>query len=136
MVEEARGYDRAAEGRGCEGRVGYTRRLGRRRKGSGAEGCRVERSDAILVYGRGGVRRFTEITGITEITTEITIELLKSGLMVYIIPKFIIISYISIFVCRFCNKTDKYITFTHSHTNTEITDQSITSTTDTGNFRL
>ena len=29
--------------------------------------------------------------------------------MVYIIPQFIIISYISIFVCRFCNKTDKYI---------------------------
>ena len=45
--------------------------------------------------------------------------------MVYIIPQFIIISYISIFVCRFCNKTDKYITYTHSHTNTEITDQSI-----------
>ena len=83
------------------------------------------------------VRRFTEITGITtEITTEITIDLLRSGLMVYIIPQFIIISYILIFVCRFCNKTDKYITFTYSHTNTEITDQSITSTTDTGNFRL
>ena len=56
MVEEARGYDRAAEGRGCEGRVGYMRGLGRRNE-SGAEGCGVERRDAIVVYGRGGVVR-------------------------------------------------------------------------------
>ena len=54
MVEEARGYDRAVEGRGCEGRVGYMRGLGRIRKESGAEGCGVERRDAIVVYGRGG----------------------------------------------------------------------------------
>ena len=32
-------------------------RLGRRRKESGAEGCGVERRDAIVVYGRGGVVR-------------------------------------------------------------------------------
>ena len=55
MVEEARGYDRAAEWRGCEGKVGYMRGLGRRKKESGAEGCGVERRDAIVVYGRGGV---------------------------------------------------------------------------------
>ena len=52
---------------------------------------------------------------------ESPLNLLKSGLMVYLISQIIVISYISIFVCRFCNKTDKYITFTHSHTNTEIT---------------
>ena len=62
------------------------------------------------------------------------LNLLKCGLMMYIIPQFIIISYISILVCMIFNKTDKYITFTH--TNTEITDQTTTSTTDTGNFRL
>ena len=32
------------------------RRLGRRKE-SGAEGCGVERRDAIVVYGRGGVVR-------------------------------------------------------------------------------
>ena len=54
MVEDARRYDRAAEGRGCEGRVWYMKGLGRRRKESGAEGCGVERRNAIVVYGRGG----------------------------------------------------------------------------------
>ena len=57
MVQEARGYDRAMEGRECEGRVGCMRRLGRRRKESGEEGCGVERRDAIVVYGTGGVVR-------------------------------------------------------------------------------
>ena len=39
----------AVEGRGCEGRVGYMRGLGRRGKESGAEGCGVERRDAMVV---------------------------------------------------------------------------------------
>ena len=42
---------------GCEGRVGYMRGLGRRGKESGAEGCGVERRDAMVVWGRGGVVR-------------------------------------------------------------------------------
>ena len=49
-------------GEGCEGRVGYMRVSGRRRKESGAEGCGVERRDAIVVYGerRGSESREKE----------------------------------------------------------------------------
>ena len=54
MVEEARGYDRAVEGRGCEGRVGYMRGLGRRRKESGAEGCGGEEGCDTSVWERRG----------------------------------------------------------------------------------
>ena len=49
MVEEARGMIWQRRGGGCEGMVGYMRGLGRRGKESGAEGCGVERRDAMVV---------------------------------------------------------------------------------------
>ena len=57
---------------------------------------------ATLLYFTG-VRRFTEITGITteitEITTEITIEFTKVGFYGVYYPQFISITYRSITVC-------------------------------------